>query len=429
MRKTTLAAIVLLLTLSVACERYVDERNPVVQAPSSGPEVVNLQTFINDASVLLTWDMSSTAGVIRYRIYRSDSVGAPADLIDSSSTTRATLTGLRVNRTHWLRVAPVLSSGLEATMSDPVLVVPGHLSLRLDGGADYTNDRDIMVNINAGSGATDVLLSESVDLSDAVWQAFSTAVSFRLSAGDETKTVYGLVRFADGSRSGDTLSDSIILDSRASIGSISFSPTGSGIEAGDTIVFSMQTGETDGVAEVSFPGVSSLELNDDGVDGDATADDGAYTGRWIVPRVFHVTSGIVRGVFVDAAGNRAPETPSESLIDIHTAPLAPVLRAVATASDEVFLTWDDAGNEGLAAWRLYRGNGPTVTTADQVVTTITSTGITTYSDTALVPGTTYYYRVYAVFDEATMTGSNTVSVATPSSVSSGHGLRIEYRRD
>lgn len=412
MKRLFPAIAVLLFVLAIGCERYLDERDPIVQAPGSGPTPTNLRTYINDAEVVLTWDMTSAAGVVRWRIYRADSIGGESELIDSSATPSVTLTDLRLNTTHWLQVAAVLSSGLEGPASEPVPVVPGHLSLRINNGAQYTRDRDIAVNISAGSGATDVLLSDDPDLAGAVWQAYSPSLSFRLSSGDGSKAVYGLVRFVDGSRSGDTLSDSIILDTRASISSVSFSPSDTVFGSGDTVVFTMQTGETDGLAEVTLPGVSAIELNDNGFDGDMVAGDAVYTGRWVVPMVFHLTAGVVRGVFVDVAGNQAEETRAETLINVHTAPMAPVLRAIADGPHEVFLTWDDAGNENLVAWRIHRGDAPSVTTTDTVVATLTSTSITNYSDTALQAATTYFYKVYAVYDQATMTGSNTVSATT-----------------
>ncbi len=418
MKKAILSIAALFLVLTVACERYLDERDPIMQAPVVGPTPTNVRAYINDAAVMLTWDMATTSDVVRYRIYRSDSVGGETDLIDSSTTTSITLAGLGLNRTYWLQVAAVLSSGLEAPASDAVPVTPGHLSLRLNDGAECTRSRDITVGINAGSGATDVMLSESPDLSAAVWRTYTPSLSYRLSAGDGDKTVYGLVRFADGSRSGDTLSDAITLDTRAAISGLSFSPADSVFAAGDTIIFTMQTGETDGVAEVAFTGVEAVKLNDHGLDGDAEAGDAIYTGRWVVPLVFHVTSGVVRGAFVDAAGNRAEEARAASLISIHTVPLAPVLRAVATGPDEIYLTWDDAGNQNLAAWRIHRRDDTDVTTADTVVATLTSTGITNYTDTALTAGTTYYYRVYAVYDETVMTGSNIAGATTlPGAVS------------
>jgi hypothetical protein len=412
MKKSILTTIVIALFLSVACERYVDERNPVIETPETGPTPTNLQTYVNDGAVKLTWTMNNSAGVAQYRVYRSDSLGAEAELTDSSTTTEVTLTGLPLNRTHWLQVAAVLSSGLEAPLSGAVPVVPSHLSLQINSGAEYTSDTRVSVEINAHRGATDVLLSENADLTGAVWQDYRTAVSYRLSDGDGAKTIYGLVRFADGSRSGDTLSDDIILDTKASISEVSISPANTVFGAGDTVTFSMQTGETAGEAEVTFPGVSAVKLSDDGLAPDGTADDGTYTGRWVVPLVFHVNSGTVRAVFVDAAGNEADEFVADQRLSVHTVPLAPVLRAVATGPDEVYLTWDDAGNEGLAAWRIHRSDQAQVTTADTVVAVLTATGITNYSDTALQASTTYYYRVYAVYDETTMTGSNTVSATT-----------------
>jgi fibronectin type 3 domain-containing protein len=88
-------------------------------------------------------------------------------------------------------------------------------------------------------------------------------------------------------------------------------------------------------------------------------------------------------------------------------------------SKVVQLSWSAGTDTDLQSYKIYRATAPGVTEMSALVATVTrydpwSPLETTYSDGAAVPtappGTTYYYRVYAVDGSGQSTGSNEVSI-------------------
>jgi len=86
-------------------------------------------------------------------------------------------------------------------------------SLTINGGATYTNNASVSLNlpaVDATSGVTQMRFSND-NVSWSTWEAYAASKAYTLPGGDDTKTVY--VQFKDnaGLTSG-TYSDSIILD-------------------------------------------------------------------------------------------------------------------------------------------------------------------------------------------------------------------------
>ena len=103
--------------------------------------------------------------------------------------------------------------------------------------------------------------------------------------------------------------------------------------------------------------------------------------------------------------------------------LMPVLSAVPLSNYQVMLVWDGVETEGFAAGRLFRDTNADVTTADDLVTTLTSASIRAFVDTTVGPATTYYYRLYVTnLHEAT--GASNVATATTESNSPPLGVTL-----
>ncbi len=102
-----------------------------------------------------------------------------------------------------------------------------------------------------------------------------------------------------------------------------------------------------------------------------------------------------------------------------TAPVAPAnLTATVASSTAVSLTWNAAsGAESYTVYRATAANGP--------YNSIDTTTETSYTDTGLSTGTTYYYRVTASNAYGTSGYSNTVA-ATPAEIS---GLKVHFKNN
>ncbi|MBD3258817.1 hypothetical protein GF377_10315, partial [candidate division GN15 bacterium] len=72
-----LAAVGLSLVLITSgCERHIESKDPVRSLPAEPPAPVNVVSQINDRAVQLSWEVTDSANVSRFRIYRS-----PADSV------------------------------------------------------------------------------------------------------------------------------------------------------------------------------------------------------------------------------------------------------------------------------------------------------------------------------------------------------------
>jgi hypothetical protein len=320
------------------------------------------------------------------------------------------LAGLRLNQAYAFQVASVGATGIEGYRSDAIVVRLQVVGITIDNNAEYTRDHTVNINIVAPSTTTNVKLSEDNGFVGAVWQTYAATKTFSLSVGDGPKRVYAKFLMAGGVETGEPLTDSIILDSRAFIDSTYFTPTSGTIQTGTEMFFYVRTPEIGGEAAIDLDG-DSIRLFDDGTNGDLNAADGIYSYRFIVPLNFSANDQQVLGRFLDAAGNRAPNLPALNLLTILSAPPDPVVLAgTSAAGDSVRVTWSTSRIDDFLEYRLYRqlGNG-TVDENDQLVSVITSQNTNQFVDVVSGPGN-WLYRIFVVDDNEQTAGSNTVTV-------------------
>lgn len=403
---------VLGLGLFSACSRQLESRDPVRSIPEAPPTPQNVQVRVNDRAVTLTWELTDTAGVSRFRVYLADSAGGPFEVRDSTTAYTVSIDGLQVNRRYYFRVASVRSDGVEGTRSTAVSTTVALLNIEINNGNEYTNNRDVQVRLTAPAGTSYILLSEDSTLAGARVQSFAPGVSFRLSPGDGGKTVFGRFVFVDGSESDLPITDGIILDTRVAIDSVYFSPVGTTFQTGDTILLFLAGGEAGGEAQAKVGDLPSMDLYDDGIEGDAAAADGVFTGRYVIPTGVGVDNVPVIGSFTDAAGNAAPSVSSLATLSISSPPVPVQLVLVeALYSYQVDLQWTVAAGDKFASYRLYRDVTAGVDTDSELLTKITNRNTVTYEDTTVDDNTTYYYRVY-VFNQSGLSSPSAVDSAT-----------------
>ncbi|HKK20669.1 MAG TPA: fibronectin type III domain-containing protein [candidate division Zixibacteria bacterium] len=399
------------LLLAVACNRYIDSKYPTNSPPDVGTAPTNVHVFLDNDAVRLTWTVADSSMFSQYRVYSSTTDTIPTELLDSSTTTEITLTNLKINTVYAFRIVPVLLSGLEGRGSGAVVARVAHMSITINGGARYTRSRTVQIQFTAPTGASDVILSEDSTFPDANYQGYNTTVSFALSDGDGNKIVYSRIQFSDGVESLSLLSDSITLDTRANIDSVYFSPTGTTFTPGDTITFGLDAGETGGQARASFSGTSGVSLYDDGDAPDGVANDGVYTGWYIVPINANLLDGTVTGSFTDEAGNNAPSALASPLLNINTPP-SPVQLVGYLDGDSARFNWTTTNDADFEAYRLYRSSSSTVDTSSTMIDYEPGTGGTSFAY-RVGAGNSYYFRVFVFDRHGAFAGSNTVRISNP----------------
>lgn len=412
-RLLSLLCLILLLT-AVSCDRYIDSQDPVRSLPAAPATPINVELTLNSESVTLNWELRDSSGVNRFRIYVAEDTTLGYRLDDSSTAYQYTVENLALNRDYFFRVAAVDANGLEGKRSTAVSTVVSLLSITINNNDEYTNAENVQVQLIANNAISHVYLSEDPNFAGATARAFSSTLPFDLSSGDGSKTLYARFAFVDGAESGGTIADSIILDTRAQIDSVTFAPSGTTFTSGDTILFYLGSGETGGEARVSFSGNSGTRLYDDGNSGDLVASDGVYSARWIVPNDFTLNNEPPEGEFTDAAGNTKVQS-SVTPLNIFSTPLPVQLTVIeAIESYEINLNWSQAASSDFASYRVYRAASNSVDDTSPLVATITNRNSVNFVDTTVDASTTYYYRVYVRNSLGQTAGSNVLSATTSS---------------
>jgi uncharacterized protein YcfL len=383
--------------------------------------------FHNSGQVTLSWQVSDTTNIKYYKIYLSDSLHGVYAIWDSTATATSSksISGLTTGNLYYLKVSAVVTENLEGTLSSAIRVQTGPISLIINNNDDYTRSQLVDISFVIPVTAALVQVSENSDFVDAYWVNYSPTISKTLSLGDGIKRLYARILFADGSESVDIISDSIILDTKAIIDTAYFHvmaqfPIDSTYlnhgaielsQSDDMIYFFMDCDEKDGRATVSFQGISSMELFDDGTNGDLFPDDGIYTRSFSPPSNIEIIDGVVIGRFTDAAGNVAEERAFPYPLNISRAPSAVSLIAGAESSSSIRLSWTQNHDNDFSAYHIYRDTLEEVTTGSKLVTTISTSATLTYIDSDLDENTAYYYIIF-VYDNTGLSAGSLVESDT-----------------
>lgn len=138
---------------------------------------------------------------------------------------------------------------------------------------------------------------------------------------------------------------------------------------------------------------------------------------------------VVAATATDVAGNRSPLSASLALtittgtVPPNTVPGAPVLSVIGTGP--VALSWTTPSNGGsaLTGYTIYRGTA----SGSEAVLASVGPAAAAYTDTALSPGTTYYYEVTATNSVGEGMPSNETSVAVAATVPGAPVLSVSGR--
>ncbi|HLK61907.1 MAG TPA: hypothetical protein VKU19_00610 [Bryobacteraceae bacterium] len=88
------------------------------------------------------------------------------------------------------QVAKDLDPWIDTVFHFPLIVAPTITSFAINSGAASTTNRNVTLNLAAVGLPTQYMASESSAFAGAVWQPYTAAASFMLSAGGGVKTVY-----------------------------------------------------------------------------------------------------------------------------------------------------------------------------------------------------------------------------------------------
>jgi fibronectin type 3 domain-containing protein len=403
-------AILLLLTFLISisgCERKIKSPTSPEEdffIPSTPKEIV---LKVGDQRIDLCWQIDDTSKIGGYKIYRSDSSGVTPSLYDSTSVAQYTDRSVKNNQEYFYQISALDKKGFEGYKSKIVSARPNLYSIIINENRELTNSLNVSLRLIAPDFTSYMLLGNDSVFSNSSWEDFSTARNWVLESGDGEKAVYVKYKDQDGNESVSFYQDKIILDTQARILSLTEDTQGEPKSPGEIIHFRLESGETSGEAKVDLGSSTNIKLYDDGTNGDQISADGVYELDYLIPLNSEMEDALVTGHFKDKAGNQAPEFIAPGKVTIQSPPSA-VLLFPPSASTQSTLTlyWTRNQDNDFYSYRVYRGKTNLVNSDSLLVTTVLSNTTTSFTDTGLSSGTTYYYKVYVYDQSGLCSGSN-----------------------
>jgi fibronectin type 3 domain-containing protein len=415
--RSTVYTLALFLGITITCEQQYS--NPVAVDPETFPgQPIQINARVGDRLIHLSWSPLEPTDITAYRIYRQDQTGSEYVVIAEPDAPPFVDADVHNESVYQYRISSVNSNGYEGPLSDPIQAIPGTYAVSINNGADFTNSPQVTLSTTAPVGARLMQISNDSLPAAPNWSAFASTQQWRLSPGNGDKTVWVRFRDADGNDTADHISDSIKLDTRATIETFFVQDLQSVYTAGDTLSLHMITGEPWGNATVDIGSEESgLVMYDDGTHGDMKAEDGHYVLDYIILPQFDAQEIDIVGQFTDNLGNKAPEVNLVGVLTVLNPP-APVqlfpAQLLATATPSVHLSWTRNNDSDFLSYHLYKSLSPHVDSTSALVSAFTVKQQTTAVDSGVQSDQTYYYRLYVTDIQGLSTGSNTVQITVPS---------------
>jgi len=188
----------------------------------------------------------------------------------------------------------------------------------------------------------------------------------------------------------------IRIDRTVTINAITENSGGLKKKIGDSIHFTMDTGETDGQAKVFIGPDFDLTLFDDNKHGDTVPNNGVYERALTITKGMEAKTSFITGTFVDKATNKATKLLNSPVSIDGNPPSPPKNIKPLPHTKQVFLDWDDNKEFDILGYNVYRSsignNGPFFKLNTNLVSS------SQYLDTGLTNAVFYYYKLTAVDD-------------------------------
>jgi fibronectin type 3 domain-containing protein len=412
-RIAVVGAVLILAGMQHACFESVTEAP--LEIPGNALRAPQwLSAGVGDGTVTIDW--RSVEGARRYRVYRSVDTRDGLERVAETADTTYRDTNVRNGRVYFYAVSSVGAQGLESERSYVIDASPAIYAVAINGGAAATRSISVNLALRAPETTVSMLISNDAVGTGGEWERYEGTRSWILSGADGAKSVYAKFLDQSGALS-SIVSSSIVLDRFAMIGSIEIGPVPRLYQEGTTAHFRMRVegNERGGDAKISLENYGgSVDLYDNGLGGDVTADDGVYEADFVFPGSIRGTDLAVDGLFIDAVGNEAQPFECPDRISFTDPPSAVHLIGVSDSSQtSITIRWAISTERHFKSYRIYRSASPGVTeSALQFVRELLDAAQMSYQDSDLKEGARYYYRIFVANDLNETVGSNEISAHT-----------------
>ncbi|WP_344061057.1 fibronectin type III domain-containing protein, partial [Terrabacter lapilli] len=402
---------------------------PQASQPTAPSAPTGLTAVAGNASVALSWTPPASNGgsaITGYNIYRGQTPGGegPTPIATNVPGTSFTDTGEVNGSPYYYKVAAVNAVGTSPQSNEasatpqasvptaPVNLVasPGDASVALswqapasDGGSGITGYNVYRGTSAGGEGVTpiasNVALTSFTDTGLTNGTRYYYTVAAVNAVGTSPRSNEGSATPQAAARIPSAPQSLTALAGNTTVSLTWAAPASNG---GSTITgYAVYRGTSAG-GEAATPVASN-------VTGTSFTDTGLTNGT-----TYYYTVAAINAVGTSPQSNETFATPQT------TAPSAPLSLTATASSNAVALTWAAPASNGgspVTGYAVYRGTSAGGEAASPVASNVTGTSFT---DTGLTNGTTYYYKVAAINAVGTSPQSNEAS-ATPQAAGTGAG--------
>jgi fibronectin type 3 domain-containing protein len=342
-------------------------------------------TAASASQINLTWNV--VTGAASYTVQRSTTSGGPYTSVGSAATASFADTGLSPATTYFFVVQAVNASGSSALSAQ----VSGLTMPAAPTGLAATTASASQINLtwNAVSGATSYTVQRATVSGGPYTTVGSPAAASFADSGLSANTTYFYVVQAVNS-SGPSASSA-----QASATTGLSAPTGVSATAASTTQINVSWNAVSGATSYTVQR--------------ATVSGGPYTTVGSPATASFADTGLTAGTtyfYVVQAVNAAGSSASSAQVSAITMPAAPTgVAATAASTSQINMTWNAV--TGAASYTVQRA-----TVSGGPYTTVGSPTTTSFADTGLSAGTTYFYVVTAVNASGSSALSAQVSATT-----------------
>lgn len=240
---------------------YFDSIRLDTLPPKGSLSINNGDAYTDSLDVTLTLVLAEAAEDVQMQFSTDNIHWSEWEAFNPSKS--LSFTGAEGNKTAYVRfmdsagkISTVVSDSIKYKVSSPAAGSAGAISI--NSAADFTRSlKAILTVTNPDPGYTQMQFStDSVKWS--AWFGVKSTLSYALPAGDGIKTIY--VRFKGAIGTSTLYSDSIILDTKGPMGTISLN-NGAVVTATPTLDLTLQAADLNGVSEMQFSENGTLWSN------------------------------------------------------------------------------------------------------------------------------------------------------------------------
>jgi fibronectin type 3 domain-containing protein len=377
-------------------ERHSENSNEVSATPTSGSVTVpatpaGLTATAGNGQVALSWSASS--GATSYHVKRSTNSGGPYTQVSAPTGTSFTDTGLTNGTAYFYVVSAVNAAGesansaqASATPKLPIPAVP--TGLTATGG-----NQQVALSWSASSGATSYHVKRATTSGGPYTQIIAPTATNFTDTGLTNGTTYFYVVSAVNASGESANSNQASATPRAPVPTVPVGLSATGGNQQASLSWTASSGATSYNVKRSTSGTGPFTTV-----GSPTANSFINTGLADSTTYFYVVSA------VNASGESANST-AASATTTTPLPAAPTGVSATGGNQQIVVSWSSvSGATGYKVKRATSSSGP--------YTVVATPMITSFTDTNVSDGTTYFYLVSAINSAGEGADSTQVSAAT-----------------